>query len=69
MNQPPTQKDSNVRLTLYVVIAMATSASTGLNTLDTADTRGLVAFGLQVILAGLITARAYIDQTPTNVQP
>lgn len=69
MNTQPTKKDSNVRLALYVVIAMATAASTGLNTLETADAKGIVAFALQVILAGLITARAYIDQTPNNVQP
>jgi hypothetical protein len=67
--QTVTRKDSNVRLSLYVAIAMATAASTGLGTLDLADPKAVFGFALQIILSGLITARAYIDQTPNQIQP
>jgi len=63
----PTRKDSQIRLALYVIIAMATAASTGIERLDMADPKMVIGYALQVILAGLITARAYIDQTPNLV--
>jgi hypothetical protein len=69
MNTSPTQKDSNVRLVLYVSIAMATAGSSGLAALNTADMKIVFGFVLHIILQGLIAARAYIDQTPNNVQP
>lgn len=69
MNPPPTRKDSNIRLALYVVIAMATAASTGIERLDLADQKAVFGYVLQIVLAGLITARAYIDQTPNQIQP
>lgn len=62
-----TPKQSVARLTLYILIAMGTSASAGLTTVDFLDWRETVGFALSVCMTGLITARSYIDQTPTQV--
>ena len=63
-----TPKQSIARLTLYILIAMGTSASAGVTTVDFSDWRETVSFALSVIMTGLVTARSYIDQTPTQVQ-
>jgi hypothetical protein len=62
-----TPKQSALRLTLYILIAMGTSASAGLATVNFADWRETTSFALSVVMTGLITARSYIDQTPTQV--
>lgn len=61
------QKQSTTRLTLYIAIAMGTSASAGLPTVDFSDWRQAVSFVLSVLMTGAITCRSYIDQTPTKV--
>ena len=62
-----TQKQSIARLTLYVLIAMGTSASAGLATVNFTDWRETASFILSVAMTGLVTARSYIDQTPTRI--
>ena len=64
-----TPKDSSIRLALYAGISMLTSAVTGLERIDIPDAKSIVIFVLQTVLAGAITARAYIDQTPTQIKP
>jgi hypothetical protein len=60
-------KQSTARLTLYILIAMGTSASAGLPTVNFTDWRECAGFALSVLMTGLITARSYIDQTPTQI--
>jgi hypothetical protein len=62
-----TPKQSTARLTLYILIAMGTSASAGLPTIDFSNWREAAGFALSVIMTGLVTARSYIDQTPNQV--
>jgi Trk-type K+ transport system membrane component len=62
-----TAKQSTARLALYILIAMGTAASAGLTTVDFLDWRETVSFALSVCMTGLITARSYIDQTPTQI--
>ena len=64
-----TPKQSTARLTLYILIAMGTSASAGVPTIDFTNWRESAGFALSVIMTGLVTARSYIDQTPTQVEP
>jgi len=64
-----TQKASILRLVLYCLISMITAASAGIATVDFANTRELIQFGLSVITTGLITCRSYIDQSPNEVKP
>jgi hypothetical protein len=62
-----TPKQSTARLTLYVLISMVTSASSGLQTVDFANWKHVAAYTLGILATGLVTARSYIDQTPTQV--
>lgn len=62
-----TQKQSTARLVLYVLIAMLTAASTGLQSLDPTDTKQLVGYVIGILVTGLVTARSYIDQTPNQI--
>jgi len=62
-----TQKASTLRLTLYILIAMGTAASAGLATVDFENWREVCGFGLSIVMTGLVTARSYIDQTPTQI--
>jgi len=61
------QKQSIARLVLYILIAMGTSASAGIPTVDFSDWRETTAFALSVLMTGLVTARSYIDTTPTKI--
>lgn len=61
------QKQSSARLSLYILIAIGTSASAGLPTVDFSDWRETTSFMLSVAMTGLITARSYIDQTPSRI--
>ncbi len=62
-----TPKQSTARLVLYVLIAMLTAASTGLQSLDHTDVKQLIGYIIGILVTGLITARSYIDQTPNQV--
>jgi Trk-type K+ transport system membrane component len=62
-----TPKQSTARLSLYILIAMGTAASAGLTTVNFSDWRETTSFALSVLMTGLITARSYIDQTPTQI--
>jgi len=62
-----TAKQSTARLALYILIAMGTAASAGLPTVNFSDWRETAGFALSVLMTGLVTARSYIDQTPTKV--
>ena len=62
-----TPKQSTARLMLYILISMGTAASAGLPTVDFSNWREVAGFALSVLMTGLITARSYIDQTPTKV--
>lgn len=57
--------DSNIRLFLYVTIAVMTAviSETSLSMLPTA-----IAIGLKATLQGLIAWRAYIDETPATAR-
>jgi len=61
------QKSSNARLTLYILIAMGTAASAGIPTIDFGNAREVISFALSVLMTGLVTARSYIDQTPSQI--
>ena len=62
-----TKKASTIRLTLYILIAMGTAASAGLPNVDFSNWREIMGFALSVAMTGLVTARSYIDQSPTEV--
>jgi len=63
-----TPKQSIARLTLYVLIAMVTTASAGVLTVNFSDPKQVAVFALAIVAAGLNTARSYIDQTPTQIE-
>ena len=62
-----TPSQSNLRLCLYVLLAMLSAASAGVLTVDFADPRQVAIYAMAVIAAGLNTARSYIDKSPTEV--
>lgn len=62
-----TPAQSTARLALYVLIAMVTTASAGVLTVDFNDQKEVAVFALAVIAAGLNTARSYIDKSPSEV--
>jgi hypothetical protein len=61
------QKQSSTRLMLYVLIAMVTSASGGLQAVNFTDWKEATGYVLGIIATGLVTARSYIDQTPSRI--
>lgn len=61
--------ESITRLTLYVAVSMVTAASAGLTTVDFSDLKQVWAFALSVFATGLVTARSYIDKSPSEVKP
>ena len=63
-----TPKQSTARLTIYVACAMLTAASTGLQALDVSDWKQVAAYALGILTTGLVTARSYIDQSPTQIE-
>ena len=63
-----TPKQSTTRLVIYVLIAMLTAASTGLQSLDVSDWKQVTGYALGILTTGLVTARSYIDQSPNQVQ-
>jgi hypothetical protein len=64
-----TRNQSTARLALYVAVAMTTAASTGLQAIDFTDIKQVVAYALGIITTGLVTARSYIDQSPSQIKP
>jgi hypothetical protein len=60
-------KASNLRLALYVAVAMGTAASAGIASVDFADQKQVIQFALSVIVTGMITARSYIDKSESEV--
>lgn len=64
----PTPKDSTIRLALYVLISMVTTASGAILAVDFSDPKQVALLILAIAAAGLNTARSYIDQTPTQVK-
>lgn len=62
-----TQKQSTARLVLYVAISLVTSASSGIASVDLSDMKQTIGYALGILATGLVTARSYIDQTPTQV--
>lgn len=60
-------KQSTARLSLYVAIAMLTAANAGIGTVDFGNLKEMISFCLSVVVTGMITARSYIDQTPTQI--
>lgn len=62
-----TPLQSTARLILYVIIAMVTTASAGVLTVNFSDSKEVAVFALAVIAAGLNTARSYIDKSPSEV--
>lgn len=64
-----TSAQSTTRLILYVLIAMVSTATTGLVSVDFSDYKETAVFGLSVLASGLVTARSYIDKTPSEVKP
>lgn len=63
-----TPAQSIQRLLLYVVIAMITTASAGVTTVDFSNSKEVAVFALAILAAGLNTARSYIDKSPSEVQ-
>lgn len=64
-----TPKQSTARLILYVAIAMCAASSAGLQSVDFTEMKQCVGYVLSIITTGLVTARSYIDQSPTQVPP
>ncbi len=71
-----TPKQSTTRLVLYVVLATLTALLPDLETIRHAITNGQVIVWIdwliiliKSIISGGIVARAYIDQTPTKIEP
>ena len=64
-----TSLQSYTRLALYVAISMVTTASAGLLTVDFSNGKQVAVFALGVLGSGLVTARSYIDKTPSDVIP
>ena len=63
-----TSKQSTARLCLYVAIAMLTAASSGVASVNFADIKETIQFAMGILVTGLVTARSYIDQTPTQIK-
>ena len=64
-----TTLQSNTRLVLYVAISMLGSASAGLGSVNFSDAKAVWGFALGVLTVGAITARSYIDKTPSEIKP
>jgi uncharacterized membrane protein len=62
-----TQKDSTIRLRLYIVAAVLSAASAGVQAVDFADPRETIGFVLGVCIAGVTAWRAYIDSSQAQV--
>lgn len=65
-----TRNQSTARLTLYVAAAVLTSLLPDIQSLGEAvSPREWAAIAIKSILAGVVTARAYIDKSPSQITP
>lgn len=62
-----TEQQSTLRLVLYVLIAVVSAGSAGLATIDFADAKQVLGFGLGLFATALTTARSYIDQSEKTI--
>lgn len=62
-----TRAQSNIRLALYVFIAMGPCALAQLETINLSDPRQAATFVISVAMAGAVAWRAYIDSSETQV--
>lgn len=62
-----TEASSRNRMVLYVLIAVVAAANAGINTIDFTSLKEVVSFTLSVLGVGLVTARSYIDKSPSDV--
>ena len=62
-----TAKASNLRLALYVAVAMGTAASAGIASVNFSDGKQVIQFALSIIVTGLVTTRSYIDKSDSEV--
>lgn len=65
-----TKKNSNIKLALYIAIAVLTSALTQLNEItdDTLTWNEWGIFGISIFLPGLVVWRAFVDRTTSRVE-
>jgi uncharacterized membrane protein len=63
-----TRKDSSIRLVLYISAATLSAASAGLQSVDFADPRQVVGLALGTLIAAVTAWRAYIDQSPAQIE-
>jgi len=63
-----TPAQSTARLILYVLATMLTSAAAGLASVDFSDKKQVAAYALGIVTSGVITARSYIDKSPSEVK-
>lgn len=56
-----------IRLALYVLIAMLTTALSTLEKVDFSDAKQIATWLGASVLSGAITARSYIDKSPSEV--
>lgn len=63
-----TPKQSTARLLCYIAAAMLSAVTTGIMSVDFSDWRQAVVFVCGVLGAGVAALRAYIDQSPTQVE-
>lgn len=64
-----TPRESIARLVLYVLTAMLGAASSGLASVDFSDSKQVAGYALGILTVGAITARSYIDKSPSQVVP
>ena len=62
-----TIQGSNARLIIYASIAMITTASSGIMTCDFSNGKEVSLFFLSVLASGLVTIRAYIDSSESQI--
>jgi branched-subunit amino acid transport protein len=65
-----TTNQSTIRLTLYVAAAVLTALLPDIQTLgDVVTSREWASIAIKSLLAGIVTARAYIDKSPAEIAP
>lgn len=64
-----TPAQSAARLILYVLGAMLGSASACLSAVNFSEPKQVAAYFLGILTTGVITARSYIDKSPSEVIP
>lgn len=62
-----TASSSMIRLCLYVLIAILTTALSTLEKVDFSDWKQIATWIGSFTLSGLVTARSYIDKSPSEV--